>query len=181
MRLLPLLLLALSILAFSIPESQPDGVYQVTYVDGEEKHTLLERNHTEAMASSNKRRGVAFNDIEKRDPEYSCGGDLLNHADTDRANDELDAQFGSYGLTVGGNMDIYSIVGCTVSYFCSFDWHTAWATAQTRRDKSAGITQTCGFLWSGWSRGSSSESYGYENFCKWPGSNFCGRGRGRNG
>lgn len=177
MRLLPLLLLAPSILAFSIPEGQSDGVYQVTYVDGEEKHTLLDRKDIEALTSSNKRRGVIFNDNEKRDPEYSCGGDLLNHADTDRANDELDAQLGN-GLTVGTNMDIYSIVGCTVSYFCNFDWqHPAWATAQTRREKSAGITQTCGFLWSGWSRGGSSESYGYENFCKWPGSNFCGRGR----
>lgn len=78
--------------------------------------------------------------------------------------------------------DYYSIAGCMVAYFCIFS-NTAplGCTAADRQSTSAKNTSQCGCYKCGWAtshtvQGNDLASYGYEDFCKWPGSHFCGHG-----
>ena len=164
-----ILLLATPLIAFTIPEGQADGVYQVSYVDGNEVHQLLP---TSGNNESNPPTTLSAKFRTKRQASFECGGDSLDHGQTDHANSALDRQCGS-GLVVGSR-DIYSISGCTVAYYCNFS-DFGVCTAQQRGLASKGITNWCGSYRSGWTTGTS-QSYGYEDFCKWPGSHFCGRG-----
>lgn len=177
------LLLASPIFAFTIPEGQAEGVYSVSYDEhGNETHTLVQPGDpnevvpTQSLSNPN---SAKFK-FEKRDDfTYTCGGDALNHQDTDDANRALDNQCGAGTNVVGGGMDFYSIVGCTVSYYCNFAWTSSVCSYSRRQDISGGITQACGWYMSGWSNQNPNDSgsYGYEDFCKAPGNNFCGRGR----
>lgn len=172
MRLTSFVLHLAPVLAFTIPKGQPDGVYEVSYVDGQEIHSHVEPNSMKALRAEGqtedaqakfKRGGVV------------CGGDALNHGDTDKANGSLDAQCGN-GARVGGRLSYYSIAGCTVAYYCNFDVQPKYCYASSRQQASRDITGTCGAYKSGWTN-PGYDSYGYENFCKSPGSNFCGHGR----
>ncbi|KAK3692982.1 hypothetical protein B0T22DRAFT_475833 [Podospora appendiculata] len=188
-------LLASVAIAFTIPDGQPDGTYQVSIVNGKEVHTLITladnqrpRHNISDVAHSAKfaRRGAAGEDylVERQisggNNAISCGGGALNHGDTDAANTALDRQCGS-GANVGGGRDFYSIAGCTVAYFCNFRNYADMCFASERVATSAAITSNCGWYVTGWDTFSSSggggryNSYGYENFCG-TGSNFCGRG-----
>jgi hypothetical protein len=98
MRFTPLLLLAAGATAFTVPQGQPDGVYEVyTAPDGTETHTFLRglndtveaRNDVPGKFSLANKRQVSgvVNDI-------GCGGYTLPSGDTDAANNALDAQCG---------------------------------------------------------------------------------------
>lgn len=174
------LLLASPIFAFTIPEGQASGLYSVSYdEDGKETHTLVRLSDPNEVIPTQGLTNSAKFKFEKRDFTYTCGGDALNPGDTDRANAELDQQCGA-GNTVGANKDFYSIVGCTVAYYCNWQPAPSACSYSRRQDISRGITDKCGLYQSGWSNNSwdDSGSYGYEDFCKAPGNNFCGRGRG---
>lgn len=98
----PLLLLATSAYAFTVPEGQPEGTYSVTYnADETETHTLIRlyngepsqvspRNPFNGSPSSqakNERRQVP-----NSDNNVACGGYFLDPGQTKAANAELDAQ-----------------------------------------------------------------------------------------
>lgn len=113
--LLSLALLAAPILAFTIPEGQAEGLYQVSYENGEEIHTFIRANvdtdsttAVEELAGSTN--SAKFRHI-KRGGDYSCGGDALDHHNTDVANGNLDHQCGG-GQLVNQGHDFYSIQGC---------------------------------------------------------------------
>ena len=57
MRFTQIALLSSPILAFTIPKGQTDGVYQVSYVDGQEIHTLV--NQTDQTAQSSPSPGLS--------------------------------------------------------------------------------------------------------------------------
>lgn len=106
------MLLAAPIMAFTIPEGQANGVYQVSYVDGQEIHTFVRENdlsNTTASALTKPANSAKFRHA-KRDG-YACGGDLLDQGNTDAANANIDAQCGD-GNWIGAGLDFYSIQGC---------------------------------------------------------------------
>ena len=183
MHVLRFLPLVATTMAFTIPEGQPDGVYEVSIVDGREIHTLAQTiSTTDTGISSSRafRRSVNTNILAKR-AAVTCGGDGLDHNDTDFANNELDKQCLWEGPTAGrveARRSLYSIRGCTVAYVCNFSSskNPYVCTPQIRRQRSAEITNWCGLYRSGWAN-EGENSYGYENFCKSPGNNFCGHGR----
>lgn len=70
-----------------------------------------------------------------------------------------------------------TFVSGTVAYACNFGSLAQPCWAYKRQEASAAITAQCGWYMSGWyNAGQGEVSYGYEDFCKYPGSNFCGRG-----
>lgn len=110
--LVQLMLLAAPILAFTIPEGQAEGVYQVSYdAEGKETHTFVRAND---LANTTELSPPTVNSAKfrhaKRDG-YACGGDALDHGNTDAANANIDAQCGN-GNWIGTNLDFYSIKGC---------------------------------------------------------------------
>lgn len=113
LSLLNLMLIATPILAFTIPEGQPNGVYHVSYVDGEEIHTFIRENDisnsTSAPELSKPTHSAKFRNI-KRDG-FSCGGDSLDPGNTDAANAEVDRECGN-GNWIGAGLDFYSVQGC---------------------------------------------------------------------
>lgn len=158
-----LTLLLSPVVAFTIHKGQADGVYQISYIDGHEVHELI--NDTNPTAATSPVQPSAK--ITKRD-NYNyggCGGDALNHEDTDRANSALDAQCGS-GAWVSAGRDYYSVVGCTVAYFCnSSNTAPLRCTTADRQSMSGKITGRCGWYKSGWAmshtvQGNDLASYG---------------------
>lgn len=180
MRFTQIALLSSPILAFTIPKGQTDGVYQVSYVDGQEIHTLVNQTDQTAQPSSSPGLTASAKFRAKRDahPYITCGGDALDHGYTDKANAELDEQCGN-GAWVNAGHDFYSIANCVVAYYCNFYITSNTCSAADRRTASADITNKCGWYQSGWARSSNDwggDSYGYEDICKASGNNFCGRG-----
>lgn len=106
------MLLALPILAFTIPEGQANGVYHVSYENGKEVHTFVRENDFNNATSATiaqPANSAKFRHA-KRDG-YSCGGDALDHGNTDAANAEVDNECGN-GNWIGTGLDFYSVQGC---------------------------------------------------------------------
>ncbi|KAJ7664628.1 hypothetical protein DFH06DRAFT_1295781 [Mycena polygramma] len=146
MHLALLSLFVSAVVCFTVPASQPDGVYMVTYnADGTETHSLLSRttsNGTIPAAASHilTRSANAYNALGQQ-----CGG----------------------GAEVLGGRDFYSIRGCTVAYFCNYRsipdtcFQSEWVAVIQNA-----ITPKCGSYWAGWDQFTSPQrqnQYGYEN------------------
>lgn len=165
---------------FVIPEGQPDGTYLVTYdpLTNHETHTLL--NPLPPLSTVSLHPRPIRRQITGGNNDVFCGTGRLDSQDTDLANGQLDAQCGG-GFRVAGNRDVYSIVGCTVAYFCNLRATQDTCFANERATTSAAVTRVCGVYQAGWNvfdAGTSGRrnQYGYEDVCRAPGNNFCGRG-----
>lgn len=192
MRISPLLLLAAATNAFSIPQGQADGVYEVSYHNnGTEMHQFIGKLDTITTIQ-----GVQSAKFGKRQigtPQVTCAvaEPELNHADTDAANSALDAQCGTSSM-VGKCKDYYSIRNCVVAYACNLnacsnfggDYHEDCRAAD-RVQMSIDITDQCGLYRPGWAKVSVLNSrkrsggvmqYGYQDICTAEGANFCNRG-----
>ncbi|KAJ7020286.1 hypothetical protein C8F04DRAFT_1241137 [Mycena alexandri] len=187
MRFALLSLFVSAVVGFTVPANQPAGVYMVTYnPDGTETHSLLSLTKvnstvpavTAGSVPSPTRFDASKRQINGGSNTIGCGNYELNHGDTDSAYNALGQQCGG-GASVPGGRDFYSIVGCTVAYFCNYNggadtcFQSEWVAAIQN-----GVSPVCGSYWAGWDRFSSSirfNQYGYENVCG-AGGNFCGRG-----
>ena len=146
-------LLASSAVSFTIPKDHSNGVYMVSYQDGNELHTLIADAGPSAITSRDTVQSAKF--IKRQLPSGGtnvphCNYIPLVHADTDAANSALDKQCGT-GATVGIGLDYYSIVGCTVAYFCNLST-TGSDTykASERQAVSQELTADCGGYTSAW-------------------------------
>ncbi|KAH9208141.1 hypothetical protein DL95DRAFT_415032 [Leptodontidium sp. 2 PMI_412] len=178
MRFSPVLLIAASAVAFTVPKGQPNGVYQVfTEANGTETHTFLH-----PLPNSNEKRSDTLGNphVRRQLPPVSvgCGGYQMNPTDTNNANNALDAQCGA-GANVGKGLDFYSISGCVVSYFCNLGGSGTDCFASERQQAATQyINPVCGGFWAGWVNfniPSRDGQYGWEDICG-AGSHFCGRG-----
>ncbi|KAI3331635.1 hypothetical protein HD806DRAFT_529418 [Xylariaceae sp. AK1471] len=166
---------------FTIPEGQPDGLYQVDYdSDGQAVHTLLRGPITAAER---------INLLSMRDPEVgiehlgslvarqgnnlACKGYDLDHQNTDNAVELLKNQCNPGA--VGTGRDFYSIAFSTVAYFCNLSGIALVCTRDQLTGAFLQITETCGLYRAGSSdRQENGNRYiiGYEDRSI----NFCGRG-----
>lgn len=113
----PILLLAATAAAFTIPAGQPDGVYSVhTGTDGQEVHTFMSDLPNEVSPRDD--RYVNRRQISNMDNVVGCGNYPLNQNQVDAAANGLKSQCGA-GAEVSKGRDFYSLSGCTVVYFCN--------------------------------------------------------------
>ncbi|KIH86761.1 hypothetical protein SPBR_08727 [Sporothrix brasiliensis 5110] len=157
---------------FKIPKNQPDGVYIVTVdaggtdrigASGNVPAAKIKETHDTALQEPN---GI------------QCFSQhmVLNAANTDAANNALDAQCGSY-LDVDGNKSIYSKSGCVVAYYCN--WNSNICDGPTRPLFSAKITDRCDRYIPGTATFHDQQrthfAYGYRDVCEpQSGDDFCG-------
>lgn len=166
---------AVSVLGFTVPERQPEGVYIVySHENGTEIHKRIAEPYTRRIT----KRWPYFLQFEPNDAKISCGhrgSELypeLNHADADAANADIDRQCGP-GAMIASGYNFYAIRGDVVSYICNQSWDNQFCEAGTRDHLYRMMAVYCGSYIPGevaipWKR----LSYGY-NFAK---SKFCGTG-----
>lgn len=156
---------------FSIPEGQPYGAYSV-YLDsnGTQVHTKLDTTPSVAVRQSH---GAKIRRDHPPDAQVKCGDSLLDPADTDAANADLDGQCnGAAGTFVPGEHNFYAFSGGTVAFFCNFD-DDSRCDAVTRRGFSLAITGICGSYHAGEVKIKDKDiSYGYDHAS----AKFCGTG-----
>ena len=178
MRFSIILPLVAAVAAFHIPDGKVDGVYEVSYsADGTENHTLISNGDAPQNIAM---RGASRATINKRSGVVTCKPNeaILNNSDNGRAATLLANQCGN-GATVRGGYDYYSIIGCSVSYFCNFKSNTQVCTSLNAWTSFNNINNACGVNIPGYETyydSDGDDSYGYEWFCTSPGNNFCGRG-----
>lgn len=190
MRLLAILGLVVAALGsgFTIPEGQPDGVYEVHVEDGVEVHNLIRAVGTNqpgllgSPLSAKLRRSL----LETRTNYMRtiCANQAtLNQRDCDGAVSDLaTAQCGS-GNPVPSGRNFYAIRNCVVVYFCNFRSHTQICGYDSVARPLEIITRTCGLYRPGWvdywndNEYSDYYSIGYEDYCG-AGRRFCGNGVG---
>jgi hypothetical protein len=182
MRFSSIVLFAVGIVAFTIPDGQPNGVYEAYIAaDGTEVHELI----MDAPGSGSAEGDIAIASATISSAKFAkrdfvgCGGRPLNADDTNKANSMLDAQCGG-GASVPGGRDFYSIWGCTVAWACNFAGTTN-CFASERNNAALQIIAVCwkNAAWlSGWYRYENSVrniEYGFGDVCGGE-RNFCGRG-----
>jgi hypothetical protein len=169
--------------AFTIPERQPDGVYQVSSdVDGHDIHTFLRGPATSQELACFSQRNFEDADLDQKShlsvrqsDHIDCGGYSLEPAGTDSAVAAHKAQCNTGAVGVG--LDFYSIAGTTVAYFCNFGSAAQDFQVDEITDSYSRITGTCGLCYSGWRTIQNTALWvliGYED----RNSKFCGRGTG---
>ncbi|KAI0401898.1 hypothetical protein F4802DRAFT_600582 [Xylaria palmicola] len=170
--LIPLLISSTK--AFTIPEGQPDGVYQVTKdANGTEIHTLLgELEEFESGSAHHGRRAVSASEAAGT---VICGGYQLPHGDADAAWTSLGNMCGN-GAHVLARGDVYALSNCVVAYFCNQGDHAVYCFSSDKDQGVRDITNSCGSYWSGWEfthPPTGQVQVGYEDVCG-AGKNFCG-------
>ncbi|KAH8879056.1 hypothetical protein GQ53DRAFT_739310 [Thozetella sp. PMI_491] len=178
MRFSVLVSLVSAVVAFQIPTGTTDGVYEVSYAeDGSEIHTrisdvnITKRAFAIRSATAEKRTGSGV---------VTCLGfeGNLNPNDNGAAATALANQCGP-GAAVGSGRDFYSIVGCSVAYFCNLKDHTQVCSSVGAWQSFNDINNICGANIPGYELYYDSDGrdqYGYEWFCTSPGNKFCNRG-----
>ncbi|KAF3003624.1 hypothetical protein E8E13_007550 [Curvularia kusanoi] len=159
---------------FTVPEGTTDGDYSVSY-DASGNASFLKLRDVEPLTKRQEgliampRRHLAA-----RTDRIGCGdrNNELNHSDTDKANDSLDAKCnGDRGAYVPAGTDFFAKHGSTVAFFCNWGGGNG-CDAGTRRRTSGQITNQCGWYKAGWVEGVENKiSYGYD----WATARFCGR------
>lgn len=161
---------------FSIPEGQPYGVYSVHLdVNGTQVHTKLD---TAPSVAASQPHGAKFRRGHRNTPEaeVQCSDyGILDAADTDAANAELDDQCnGADGVFVPKKHNFYAFSGGTVAFFCNLGDDTR-CDAVTRAGFSLAVTGICGSYRAGWGTIPEQDiSYGYDHAS----AKFCGTGPG---
>lgn len=173
MQIKSLLLVAaaiVTVLGFTIPEGQPEGVYSV---QSKENRTDLHTRIAEPYTGPITKRAFYFLNFEPDDARITCGHALnLDHTDTDAAGADIDRQCGSGALIVGG-YNFYAIRGTTVSFVCNRSWDNEYCDARTRDQFDRVITEYCGSYNAGWvTIPYTGITYGYDIAS----SEFCGTG-----
>lgn len=131
---------------FKVPEGTPDGIYMVGHDEnGQELHKRVDTAFSSKFAARN---AAPASGLEARgfDIELGCNNYALNPADTDKANQMLDAQCAA--SEVKGYKNFYSVSGNVVAYFCN---NVSWNLSCTgRAEASKAITAKCGAYRAGW-------------------------------
>ncbi|KAF2111395.1 hypothetical protein BDV96DRAFT_602997 [Lophiotrema nucula] len=179
---LPILIATATSRGFTIPDGQPEGVYQVSYdANGNAIHTFLHGpiNHTESTSLDSKAiRAASYGGsplLARQSEEVHCASYALPQQDTKDAIEGLKRQCDT-GV-IRGNLNFYSWIGGTVVYLCNLN---ATPTTCNRNDIDYSVNRIAGICTSytsGWNirrRRGRDVSIGYER----TGSNFCARGSG---
>jgi hypothetical protein len=175
-KLLPLFMAAVASTGFTVPNSQADGVYQVTYdVEGLPVHTFLHGPITATEprslkpAVAKKRSTLKARQADR----LSCGNDQLNHGNTDEA---VQALMGQCAPTaIGGNRDFYSIAGSVVAYICNYNGAAVACSRDETWDSLQKVSVFCGAYWSGW-RNINNNGKNIQIGQEPKSAKFCGRG-----
>ncbi|KAK0723337.1 hypothetical protein B0T26DRAFT_801902 [Lasiosphaeria miniovina] len=172
-----MLALAGAAAGFYVPAGQASGVYAVSYnEDGSENHTRLGDVDTAKKVFA-----VRGETLAKRTGAVTCDPTeaVLNGNDNGAAATALANQCGA-GAAVGARLNYYSIVGCSVAYFCNMKSHPQVCTSGNAWASFHDVNDRCGANVPGWEvyyDSDGDDRYGYQWVCTYPGSHFCNENR----